>query len=113
MATQAQIIGIRMDDQSTAHNVIRSGQGDVGVTDVHLELQPLKSIAVHHKKQNPIYRCNATGIWNNVSQVTGVTDSGIRATVLLAQGVEMGSSGHASIGVVSEFVDMESVASSG
>lgn len=38
MATQAQIIGIRMDDQSASHNVIRSSQGDVGVTDVHLEL---------------------------------------------------------------------------
>lgn len=39
--------------------------------------------------------------------------SGIGGTVLLACGIEVGAGGHASVGVVSELVHVESVLSSG
>lgn len=42
-----------------------------------------------------------------------MTDSGIGGTVLLARSVEVGASRHASVGVVSELVHVESVLPSG
>lgn len=42
-----------------------------------------------------------------------MTDSSLGSTVLLGQGVEVRSSGHAPVGVVSELVDMEAMLAGG
>lgn len=38
VSAQAQVIGIGVHDQGAAHNVVGSGQRDLGVADVHLEI---------------------------------------------------------------------------
>lgn len=47
MATQSQIIGVSVNDQSTSHNVVRAGQRDLGIANVHLQAKYSNLIAVH------------------------------------------------------------------
>ena len=48
----------------------------------------------------------AVGISSDVSEITGVADLGIGSTVGQAVGVEVGTGGHASVGVVTKLAMM-------
>ena len=89
MATVSQVIRVSMDHKSSANDVVCSLQLNLFVGDVDFG--------------------NAIRASLNVTQVTHVTNRVSRASVLLGQGIEMRSGTGATIGVVAELVNVESV----
>lgn len=89
VSTQAQVVRIGVDNNGTSQDAQRSGQGNLTVGDVDLG--------------------HSAVIGHNVAQVSGVSFGGCGSSVFLAVRVEVRSGRGASVGVVTELVDVESV----
>ncbi len=89
MATFSQVVRVSMNHKSSANNVVRSLQLNLFVGDVDFS--------------------NSIRTSFNVTQITYMTNRVSWTSVLLTQGIEMRSGTGATIGVVAELVNVESV----
>lgn len=89
VTTVSKVIWVGMNDDSAAQNAQFAGQRNLLVADVDFS--------------------DAGIVGNNISQISSVSDFMRWSAMLLTERIEMGSSAHAAIGVITELVNMEAM----
>lgn len=89
MSAISQVIAISVNDDGTSQDAQLSAQRNLLVSQIDL--------------------CDSGVISDDIAQITGVTDLMSGSTVFLAMRIEVRSSRHASVCVVAELVNVESV----
>lgn len=89
VAAGTQIVDVRVHDERTADDVVRTVQLDLRIGDVHL--------------------ADAVGARLDVAQIADVPRGGRRSAVRLALRIEVRPGGDAAVGVVAELVHVEAV----